>query len=221
MTTITIEGTARTTFGKSATRQFRHEERVPGVIYGGEKEINFTAPATAFKNIVYTPDFMLAEIKVDGTSYRCVLKDMQFDKVSDQLLHVDFLELVEDKKVTVTIPLKLVGIPAGVKSGGKLATRLKALKVKTYPRYLREHIDMDITKLELNENLRVQDVKAENMEILNSPRIPIASVAMTRQLKQEEAAVKTEAAPAAAAAAPAAGKPAAAPAKAAPAAGKK
>ena len=219
MTTITIEGQLRTEFGKSATRLFRSEEKVPGVIYGGAKEINFTAPVNAFKNIVYTPDFMLADIHVDGTSYKCVLKDMQFDKVSDLLLHVDFLELVEDKKVTVTIPLKFVGIPAGVKSGGKLATKMKALKVKTYPRYLLEHIEMDITKLELNENLRVQDVKVNNMEILNSPRIPIASVALTRVLKQEEAtAIKTDTAAVAAAPAVAAK---AAPVKAPPAAAKK
>src|SRR6478672_4045863 len=190
MNTITIEGQLRTEFGKTATRQLRSEEKVPGVIYGGAKEINFTAPASAFKSIVYTPDFMLAEIKINGSSYKCVLKEMQFDKVSDLLLHVDFLELVEDKKVTVTIPLKFNGIPAGVKAGGKLATRMKALKVKTFPRYLREHIEMDITRLELNENLRVQDVVAENMEILNSPRIPVASVAMTRQLKQEDATVE-------------------------------
>ncbi len=98
MNTITIEGQLRTEFGKAATRQLRFEEKVPGVIYGGAKEINFTAAASAFKNIVYTPDFMLAEINIDGSSYRCVLKEMQFDKVSDLLLHVDFLELVEDKK---------------------------------------------------------------------------------------------------------------------------
>jgi large subunit ribosomal protein L25 len=223
MNTITIEGQLRTEFGKTATRQLRSEEKVPGVIYGGAKEINFTAPASAFKNIVYTPDFMLAEINIDGSSYRCVLKEMQFDKVSDLLLHVDFLELVEDKKLTVTIPLKFTGIPAGVKAGGKLATKMKSLKVKTFPRYLRENIEMDITNLELNENLRVQDVVAENMEILNSPRIPIASVAMTRQLKQEEAtAVKAPVAAAAAApAAPAKGVPAGAKPAAAPAPSKK
>jgi large subunit ribosomal protein L25 len=212
MNTITIEGQLRTEFSKASTRQLRSEEKVPGVIYGGAKEINFSAPASAFKNVVYTPDFMLVKINIDGASYRCVLKEMQFDKVSDLLLHVDFLELVEDKKVTVTIPLKFNGIPAGVKAGGKLATKMKSLKVKTYPRYLRENIDMDITGLELNENLRVQDVVAENMEILNSPRIPIASVSMTRQLKQEEAtAVKapTAAAPAAPATATSAAKPAA------------
>ena len=189
MKTITIEGQIRTEFGKTATRQLRSEEKVPGVIYGGAKEINFSAPATAFKSIVYTPDFMLAEVKVDGASYKCVLKDMQFDKVSDQLIHVDFLELVGDKKVTVSIPIKFTGVPEGVKEGGKLAVKMKALKVKTIPEHLLEHIDVDLTNLKLNENIRVQDVKAKNMEILNSPRIPIASVAMTRQLKQEEATV--------------------------------
>ncbi len=221
MNTITIEGQLRTEFGKSATRQIRSEEKVPGVIYGGAKEINFTAPAAAFKNIVYTPDFMLADVRVDGQAYRCVLKELQFDKVSDELLHVDFLELVEDKKVSVTIPLKFVGIPAGVKSGGKLSTKIKALKVKTLPKYLRENIEMDISTLELNENLRVQDVVAENMEILNSPRIPIASVSMTRQLKQEEAtAAKVAPVAAPAKTAPAKGAaaaPATPPAKAAPA----
>ena len=187
MNTITIEGQLRTEFGKAATRQLRSEEKVPGVIYGGAKEINFSAPATAFKNIVYTPDFMLAELNIDGTSYHCVLKDLQFNKVSDQLIHVDFLELVEDKKVTVTLPLKFKGVPAGVKAGGKLVTKMKSLKIKTLPKHLRENIEIDITHLELNDNLRVQDVKAENMEVLNSPRIPIASVTLTRQLKQEEA----------------------------------
>src|SRR5580765_906353 len=153
MKTITIEGQLRTEFGKTATRQLRSEEKVPAVIYGGATEVNFTAPAVAFKNLVYTPDFNVVEAKVDGKSYRCVLKDLQFDKVSDRLIHVDFLELVEDKKVTVTLPLKFTGAPAGVKAGGKLVTKMKSVKVKTFPKFLRENIEMDITHLELNENL--------------------------------------------------------------------
>ena len=212
MKTITIEGQIRTEFGKKATRQLRLEEKVPAVIYGGAKEINFAAPATAFKNVVYTPDFMVVLANIDGKAYRCVLKDLQFDKVSDQLIHVDFLELVEDKKVIVTLPLKFTGAPVGVKAGGKLVIKIKSLKVKLLPKYLRENIELDITNLELNENIRVQDVKADNMEIMNSPRIPIASITMTRQLKQEEAAApkaagaKAAPAPKAAAAAPAAKK---------------
>lgn len=195
MKTITIEGQLRTEFGKSATRQLRSEEKVPAVIYGGAKEINFSAPASALKNIIYTPDFMLADISVDGTSYNCVLKDLQFGKVSDQLIHVDFLELVPEKRVTVNIPLKFTGVPEGVKEGGKLVVKIKSLKVKTLPKDLLENIEVDINNLKLNENIRVQDVKPANMEVLNSPRIPIASVTMTRQLKQEE----SKAAPAAAA----------------------
>jgi len=213
MKTITIEGQLRTEFGKSATRQLRSEEKVPAVIYGGAKEINFSAPASAFKNIIYTPDFMLADISVDGNSYKCVLKDLQFGKVSDQLIHVDFLELIAEKKVTVNIPLKFTGVPDGVKEGGKLVVKIKSLKVKTLPSHLLENIEVDITDLKLNENIRVQDVKPENMEVMNSPRIPIASVTMTRQLKQEESKV----APAAAGAAAPAADAKAAPAKAAPA----
>ncbi|HXS56872.1 MAG TPA: 50S ribosomal protein L25 [Hanamia sp.] len=196
MKTITIEGQLRTEFGKTATRQLRSEEKVPAVIYGGAKEINFSAPASAFKNIIYTPDFMLAEINIDGNSYKCVLKDIQFGKVTDDLIHVDFLELVSDKKVSVNIPLKFTGVPAGVKEGGKLVVKMKSLKVKALPEDLRENIEMDLTDLELNENVRVQDVKVKNMEILNSPRIPVASVTMTRQLKQEEAKGAPAAAPA-------------------------
>jgi large subunit ribosomal protein L25 len=211
MKTITIEGQLRTEMGKQATRQLRSEEKVPGVIYGGAKEVNFSAPATSFKTLVYTPDFQLADVTVEGKSYRCILKDLQFDKVSDQLIHVDFLELVEDRQIVATIPIKFTGAAKGVKDGGKLITKMKALKIKTYPKYLKENIEVDLTELELNGNVRVEDVKAANYEILNSPRIPIASIVLTRQLKQEEAAVGTPAAGAkpAAAAAPAAAKPAA------------
>jgi len=129
------------------------------------------------------------------------------------------MELVEDKKVIATIPIKFTGAAKGVKDGGKLITKMKALKVKTFPKFLKENIEVDLTELELNGNVRVQDVKAENYEILNSPRIPIASVVLTRVLKQEEAAVAPGAgAPAAAAGAAGAVKPAAG-AAAAPAAG--
>jgi large subunit ribosomal protein L25 len=187
MKTITIEGQLRTEHGKKAARQIRSQENVPGVIYGGAQEVNFYASAKAFKPLVYTGEFQLADVKVDGKNYRCILKDLQFDKVSDTLIHVDLLELVDDKKVIANLPLKFVGTSVGVKGGGKLVIKMKSLNVKTLPKYLKETIEVDITNLELNENIRVEDVKDPNYEIMNSPRIPIASVVMTRQLKQEEA----------------------------------
>ena len=206
MKSITIEGQLRTETGKKATRQLRSQEMVPGVIYGGAKEVSFYASAKALKPLVYTSQFQLAEINVDGQSYTCILKDLQFDKVSDVLNHIDLLELVEDKKIIADLPLKFTGAAAGVKEGGKLIMKMKSLKVKTLPKYLKENIEVDITNLELNGNIRVEDVKTDNMEVLNSPRIPVASVVLTRQLKQEEATAPAAAgsAPAAKAAAPAA-----------------
>ena len=215
MKSITIEGQLRTETGKKATRQLRSQDLVPGVIYGGEKEISFAAPSMAFKTFVYTPEFQKAEIKLNGKTYNCILKDLQFDKVTDKLIHIDLMELVQDKKVIADIPIKFIGVSKGVKEGGHLIIKMKSLKVKSLPKYLKEQIEVDITNLELNGNIRVEDVKEANYEILNSPRIPIASVVLTRQLKQEEAT----ATPAAGAAAPAAG--AAAPAAAAPAAKEK
>lgn len=214
MKTITIEGQLRTGTGKKAARQLRSQGLVPGVIYGGTQEINFAAPVLAFKSIVYTSDFQFADINVDGKSYQCILKEIQFDKVSDELSHLDFLELVQDKAIVATIPIKFSGVSIGVKEGGRLITKMKALKIKTLPKYLKENIEVDITNLELNGNIRVEDVKEANYEILNSPRIPIASVVMTRQLKQEEAATPAAAGAKAPAAAAAAKAPAAAAAKA-------
>jgi len=192
MKSITIEGHLRTDHGKKAARQIRSQENVPAVIYGGAQEVNFYASAKAFKPLVYTGEFQIAEVNVDGKTYRCILKDLQFDKVTDALIHLDLLELVDDKKVVATLPLKFVGTSVGVKEGGKLVIKIKSLKVKAFPKDLVENINVDITNLALNANIRVEDVKAEGIEIMNSPRIPIASVVMTRQLKQEEATAAKE-----------------------------
>jgi large subunit ribosomal protein L25 len=208
MKTITIEGQLRTEHGKTAARQLRSQELVPGVIYGGAQEINFVAPAKAVRPLVYTPNFQFAEVTVDGKTYRCILKDLQFDKVSDNLIHIDLLELVESKKVVATIPLKFTGVAAGVKAGGRMVTKMKALKVKTYPKYLKEQIEVAVDSLEIGGNLRVEDVKDENYEIMNSPRIPIVSIVTTRALRQEEATAPAAKAPAAAPAAAAAKAPA-------------
>jgi large subunit ribosomal protein L25 len=206
MKSVKIEGTSRSEHGKTATRHLRSEGNVPCVIYGGENTIHFSAPTLAFRPLVYTPEFQLAEISVDGKTYRCITKDLQFDVLTDELSHVDFLELVEDRKIIANLPLKFVGQAQGVKDGGRLEIKVKNLKVRTLPKFLKEHIDVNIDNLQLNSNIRVEDVIAENMEIMNSPRIPVASVVMTRALKQAETAAATPGAAAPKAAAPAAKK---------------
>jgi large subunit ribosomal protein L25 len=186
MKSVTIEGKSRSELGKKETRQLRSEGMVPAVIYGGNDTIHFSAPQMTLRPLVYTADFQVAEINVNGKTHRCILKDMQFDVVTDELSHIDFLELVEDRKIIANLPLKFVGQPEGVKAGGRLVVKAKTLKVRTYPKYLKENIEVNIDNLQLNGNVRVEDVNAENMEIMNSPRIPIASVVMTRALRQAE-----------------------------------
>lgn len=207
MKSVKIEGKKRSDLGKKATRQVRSEGNVPAVIYGGKETIHFSAPVMNFRSLVYTPDFQLAEITVDGKTYKTIMKDLQFDVVTDELNHIDFLELVEDRKVNATLPIKFHGQSQGVKDGGRLELKIKSLNVRTYPKYLTENIAVDITNLQLHGNIRVEDVKAENMEIMNSPRIPIASVVTTRALRQE--ATEAAAAAGGAKAPAAAAKPAA------------
>ncbi len=186
MKSVKIEGQSRSEHGKTATRRLRSEGQIPCVIYGGNDTVHFSADTMAFRPLVYTPEFQLAEITVDGKTYKTIMKDLQFDVLTDELAHIDFLELVDDKKVIANLPLKFVGQAQGVKDGGRLEIKVKNLKVRTLPKFLKEHIDVNIEKLQLNGNIRVEDVVADNMEIMNSPRIPIASVVMTRALKQAE-----------------------------------
>ncbi len=186
MNTVVIEGQLRSDSGKKAARDLRSQGNVLGVIYGGKEEIHFYAPVLSFRSLVYTPAFQIAEIKVDGKSYKTIVKDLQFDVVTDRLNHIDFLELVEDKKVIANLPFIFEGQPKGVKEGGRLQLRLKKVKVRTFPKFLTDGIKVDLTDLELNGNMRIEDVKAENMEIMMSGRQPVASVVMTRALRQAE-----------------------------------
>ena len=209
MKSVKIEGKSRSGLGKKLTRHLRSEGQVPGVIYGGKETIHFSAPVMAFRTLVYTPEFQIAEIAVEGKTYRAIMKDIQFDVVTDELNHLDFLELVDDRKVIANLPIKFVGQSQGVKDGGRLELKIKSLKVRTYPKHLLEHIEVNIENLQLHGNIRVEDVKLEHMEILNSPRIPIASVVTTRALRQAETDAAAAATAGKAGASKAAAKPAA------------
>lgn len=194
MKTVAIEGQLRNDMGKKATRDLRNQGMVPAVIYGGEKNVHFFAPILAFRPIVYTPDFLTIEVKVGEKKYSCILKDLQFDVVTESLTHVDFQELIENRKITADIPVRFNGLAVGVREGGSFQAKMKSLRVRTYPKYLVGYLEVDITNLKLTENIRVEDVQREHLEILNAPRQPIATVALTRTLRQ--AAVGGEAAPA-------------------------
>lgn len=185
MRTISVKAELKTGTGKKVNRDLRAQDRVPGVIYGGKEEVAFHAALLDLRPIVYTADFMIVEIEVDGNKHRCILKDLQFDVVTDKLTHIDFLELVDDKKVIADLPLRFLGTPLGVsRDGGRLELKMNTLRVRTYPKYLVENIEVNISKLRLLQNLRVEDVQVENMEVMNPLRQPVASITLTRSLRQ-------------------------------------
>ncbi len=185
MKLITIEGQLRSEFGKKATGHVRSEGKVPGVIYGGAKNIHFTATPKALKPIIYTPEFNKAELHIDGKKHICILKDLQYDKITDQVTHVDFLELVDGKSVNANVPIRFVGQSKGVKEGGRFEIKMSTVKVRTKPENLRAFVDVDITNLEIGKNLRIEDIQYDGAEILHNKRIPVAAVVTTRALKQE------------------------------------
>jgi large subunit ribosomal protein L25 len=188
MKTMTIEGQIRSDLGKKSSRGLRREEHVPCVLYGGPENIHFSAPATAFRHIVYTPEFVKVSLNLGGKSYEAIIKDIQYHPVSDSIQHVDFQFLQTGQRLSTQLPVKLVGTSPGAREGGKMKVRVRKLNVKVAPEYLVESIPVDISELELGRSVRVGDLKVEGVEILNSPGIPVATCEIPRALRGKQAA---------------------------------
>ena len=187
MNTISLEAQPRTEVGKKATKALRKAKLVPCVLYGGEKNLTFTVPELQFSPIVFTPNFNVIDLTVEGATYKSVLKDIQFHPVTDQILHVDLMELVDDRKITVDIPLKFEGLALGVRNGGKLMVQLRKMRVKAFPKDLLPELVVDVTDLELGRSVKVGSISFDNIELMNNPNLPIVSVEIPRALKSAEA----------------------------------
>ena len=193
MKTIALKGTLRTNLGKKSTKALRNAGLVPCVIYGGANNVHFSAPAQAFRDLIYTNEFRTAEVEVDEHKYNAIIKAVQFHPVTDKLLHVDLLELVEDKTIKTEIPLRLVGSAKGVKVGGVLMQKIRKLKVKTTPDKLSVAIDVNVEHLELGKSIRIRELKVEEgVEIMNAGGIPVASIEVPRALRSATAAAAVE-----------------------------
>lgn len=198
MKSVAINGSLRSELGTKSSRHLRKEGIVPCVAYGGKENIHFTANSKEFKPLLYTPDFKLANIKIDGQEMKCIVKEVQFHPVTEQIMHVDFLVLVDGTPVKVELPVKFKGKSPGVKSGGKLIQAVRRIKVKTTPEKLVDALVLDISELELGSAIRVRDIQVvDGIEIMNEPSIPVAAVEVPRALKSEEDAEEKAAAAAA------------------------
>jgi large subunit ribosomal protein L25 len=194
MQTIKVAGNARASVGKKASKAVRNEGGIPCVIYGDEQNIHFSTTHNDIKGLIYTPDFKVAEIEVDGASHRCILKEVQFHPVRENVLHVDFLKLQEGKPVKLEVPVKFKGTSPGVKTGGTLQQSIRRIKIKTTPEKMVDYLYGDISSLELGQAIRVRDLEVpEGIEVMNSPGIPVAIVEVPRALRGKKAAEEAEA----------------------------
>ena len=187
MKQLEIIGFKRANLGKQVSKDLRNESYVPGVLYGGAAQVHFYAPAILFRDLVYSPEVYEVDLNIEGTHYRAILQDLQFHPVNEMLLHVDFLELQEDKAVKIDVPVKFVGTSPGVIAGGKLVTKLRKLKLKALPANLPDSVEVDISDLELGKSIKVSKVKPANYEILTNANAPIATVTIPRALKSAQA----------------------------------
>lgn len=189
METVSIQAELRENLGKQASKSFRRSKKVPVVIYGGGDSIHAVCDPAGFKSLVYTPEFRLAEVKLNGDTHKCILKDIQFHPVTEEILHADFQKLIEDSDVKVSIPLKVVGSSPGVKGGGKLIKLVRKVKIRTTPENLVDSLVVDITGLKLGHSKRISDIDVpEGVKIMNAPGIPVVSVEVPRALKSAKTA---------------------------------
>lgn len=181
MQSVTLQGTVRTELGTKYAKQLRDQGHVPCVIYGGDAPIHFYAPMLAFRGLVYTAEARMASIELDGKTYNAVIQDMQFHVLTDALTHVDFIEVLDGKPVTIVVPIVLTGNSRGVRSGGRLKSALRNLKVKGLIDALPSAIEHDITELRIGQSIRVSDIKVGKLyEILNSDNAVVVSIATSR-----------------------------------------
>ena len=181
MQSVTLQGTVRTELGTKYAKQLRDQGHVPCVIYGGDAPIHFYAPMLAFRVLVYTAEARMASIELDGKTYNAVIQDMQFHVLNDSLTHVDFIEIIDGKAVTIVVPIVLTGNSRGVRSGGRLKSALRNLKVKGLIDALPSAIEHDITELRIGQSIRVSDIKVGKLyEILNSDNAVVVSIATSR-----------------------------------------
>ena len=204
MKTIEIKGTFRTELGKKSSKQIRKIGNVPCVIYGKEKNIHFHAHELAFKNLIYTPEAHLVDLNIEDKTYKVVLKDVQYHPVSDKILHADFIEIFDNKPVTISIPIKVSGDSVGIIAGGKLSIKKRNLKVKGLPVDLPEFLPIDITELKIHESVKVGDLSFDRIELLDPKKSMVLTIATSRVAQKTDAEVAAEAAAEAAPVTPAA-----------------
>jgi len=193
MVTVAFNADARTDTGKKATKAVRNNGNIPCVMYGGDNAVHFTTHHNDVKKLIYTPDFKIAEVSLNGNTHRAIVKSVQFHPVRESIQHIDFLELIDGKSVNLELPVKFEGSSPGVKLGGKLQQSLRRIKVKTTPENMVDVLVLDVSELELGDAIRVRDLQVpEGIQVMVEPATPVAAVEIPRALRSAGAQAEGE-----------------------------
>lgn len=185
MKTFAIGAEARET-NKIANRALRNQGKVPCVLYGGEKQVYFSASENDLNKLVNTPNVYIVEIENGKDTYKAILQDIQFHPVTDRILHVDFLQIFDDKEVTISIPVNFIGTPIGVRNGGNLKVIRRAIKTRALPANLPDAIDINIEDMKIGKVLYIGDIRSDKYTFLAADRAVIVAVKMARGAVEEE-----------------------------------
>jgi large subunit ribosomal protein L25 len=190
MQKIEIKAFKRQDLGKKATKQIRREKNVPGVLYGGKEVVHFIANEIELRKILFTPHVYLVSLNVEGQMYDAIIKDLQFHPVEDNLLHIDFLQIFDDKPIIIEIPVQLEGLAEGVKAGGKIQLEQRKLRVKGLSKDIPDQLTIDVSHLGLGKTIQTNELEFPNLELLNAKNSVVVSVKLTRAARA--ATEKTE-----------------------------
>jgi len=193
MKSVIINATEREDLGSKFARKLRKEGNVPCVVYGGEKPVHFYAPVLNYRDLVYTNVAKKAVIEVGGNTIEAIMQDIQFHPVTDAILHIDFMQLIPGKLITLDVPVFLSGSARGVLNGGRLKHTLRKLSVRALPKDLPDSFEIDITALRIGQSIRVAEVATDNFEILNLQKAVVCSIGQARgAMEDEEETEETE-----------------------------
>lgn len=192
MKTIEISGHLRGAVGSQDAKQLRREGMVPCVVYGGSENLHFYADERELDKIVYTPDVYLINLNLDDKKVQAVRRDAQFHPVKDNLLHMDFVEVVPGKSISLKLPVALTGNAIGVRNGGVLRRNAKMLYIKGMVDDLPDTITIDISKMRIGHTIKVGDLNIPGVEMLEAANRVVVAIKTSRKAIADEEAEEAE-----------------------------
>ncbi len=195
MKTFQLEGKGReiatiSADQKRALKALRNNQEIPAVLYGGEKVTHFSVTTESVRKLVYTPEIFVVELNIDGTKTMAIVKDIQFQPVTDAIMHMDFLEVSDKKPVAMEVPVVLEGHAEGVKAGGKLTLRMRKLRVKAIYTQIPEKLVINVDNLGLGKTIQVGALQFEGLEVMNAKNAVVCAVQLTRAARGAQAAAE-------------------------------